>query len=59
MVPEFVYQSHEAAFNHSQKSQTRIMSDFLLDYVEDNEYILEGEFVICDGYVIRVYIQQS
>ncbi len=56
-LPEFVYSSHESMFNNNEISQTRIMSDFLLSLVEDNDYELVGAYHLCDGYAVSVYVQ--
>lgn len=55
-MPEYVYESHENRFNHSEKSQTRVMSEFLMDFVARNKYTLVDEYNICEGYTIKVYL---
>lgn len=57
-LPDFVYAGHESSFNSNKKSQTRVMSDFLMSFVSKNDYTLAGEFYLCDGYTVSVYLQQ-
>lgn len=56
-VPLGVYDTHEENFNKGEKSQMRIMSDFLVSLIIENGYARERSYYICEGYTVHVYIR--
>ena len=58
-LPETTYIGHEWRFNAGEKSQTRIMSEFLMQMVEEQQYECMGSFPVCEGYTIHVYVDPA
>lgn len=58
-LPETTYIGHEWRFNAGEKSQTRIMSEFLMQLVEEQQYACMGSFPVCEGYTIHVYVDPA
>lgn len=55
-VPDFVVESHERSFRGGAESGLGAMRRFLSEFVEEKGYTSLAEYVLCDGYVVTVWL---
>lgn len=55
-VPDHAVESHERAFRGGKESGLGAMRKFLADFVEEKGYTAVGEYPLCDGYTVTVWV---
>ncbi|MBO5845569.1 MAG: hypothetical protein J6Q77_02870 [Clostridia bacterium] len=54
-INDYVISSHESSFRNGEKSGLHEMQDFLMEFLEEEEYMRLSRNIIPDGYVITVW----
>jgi hypothetical protein len=55
-VPDHAVESHERAFRGGKESGLGAMRRSLADLVEEKGYTSLAEYVLCDGYIVTVWV---
>lgn len=55
MIDDYVINSHEKSFRQGEESGLHQMQDFLIEFIEEEEYVCDGSYTVSKGYTIEVW----
>lgn len=56
LIDDYVINAHETSFRQGEKSGLHEMQDFLLEFIEEEQYVKDGSYTISPMYTVEVWI---